>query len=131
MTCPACEARMPGDSRYCAACGARLNRLWIPIAALTLALVMVLLPATLYVWAGLPTTSNLSSARLPLSTRIYDRTGRVLLAEIHQGSERRHVVPISAIGQPMRQATVDIEDRGFYQHGGVSVLSLLRAGFQD
>ena len=108
-----------------------LGKPWLVVSAVFLAFFLVLLPGLLYVWAGLPSTSNLSTARLPLSTRIYDRTGTVLLAEIHQGSDRRHVVPISAIGQPMRQATVDIEDRGFYQHGGVSVLSLLRAGFQD
>jgi 1A family penicillin-binding protein len=103
----------------------------VVVGAVFLAFFLVLLPGLLYVWAGLPSTSNLSTARLPLSTKIYDRTGTVLLAEIHQGSDRRHVVPISAIAQPMRQATVDIEDRGFYQHGGVNVMSVLRAGFHD
>ncbi|TME74298.1 MAG: hypothetical protein E6I46_10760, partial [Chloroflexi bacterium] len=58
--------------------------------AIFLAVLLVVLPGMLYVWAGLPSTSNLSTARLPLSTRIYDRTGTILLAEIHQGSERRH-----------------------------------------
>src|SRR5437870_4046157 len=128
--CPACRYRLKPDSRYCSACGRRVVagprrmqvRPWMVPPAIFLAVLLVVLPGMLYVWAGLPSTSNLSTARLPLSTRIYDRTGTVLLAEVHQGSERRHVVPISAIGQPMRQATVDIEDRGFYQHGGVSVL---------
>src|SRR5437870_9949760 len=129
--CPACGHKLKPDSRFCSQCGglvrARRRRLrvrpWMVVPAVFLAGLLVVLPGLLYVWAGLPSTANLSTARLPLSTRIYDRTGTILLAEIHQGSERRHVVPISAVAHPMRQATVDIEDRGFYQHGGVSLLS--------
>lgn len=99
--------------------------------ALLLAVLLVLLPATLYVWAGLPSTSNLSTARLPLSTRIYDRTGTVLLAEIHQGSERRHIVPLSQVSPVMRQATIAVEDRTFYQHGAINLLRTGQAGLED
>jgi membrane peptidoglycan carboxypeptidase len=72
-------------------------RPWMVAPAILLAILLVVLPGLLYVWAGLPSTSNLSTARLPLSTRIYDRTGTVLLAEIHQGSDRRHIVPLSEV----------------------------------
>jgi len=34
--------------------------------AIFLAVLLVVLPGMLYVWAGLPSTSNLSTARLPL-----------------------------------------------------------------
>src|SRR6202022_1708644 len=80
---------------------------------------------------GLPSTSNLSTARLPLSTRIYDRTGTVLLAEIHQGSERRRIVPLSQVAPAMRQATIAVEDRSFYQHGGLNLLRTAQAGLAD
>ena len=96
-----------------------------------LAILLVVLPGILYVWAGLPSTSNLSTARLPLSTRIYDRTGTVLLAEIHQGSERRHIVPLSQVAPAMRQATIAVEDRTFYQHGGLNILRTGQAGLDD
>lgn len=99
--------------------------------AVFLAVLFVLLPGVLYVWAGLPSTSNLSTARLPLSTRIYDGTGSVLLADIHQGSERRHLVSLSQVAPVMQQATVAVEDRTFYQHGGLNLLRTLQAGFQD
>ena len=89
------------------------------------------LPGVLYVWAGLPSTANLSTARLPLSTRIYDRTGTVLLAEIHQGSERRQVVPIQQVAATMQKATVAVEDRTFYQHGGLNLLRTGQAGLDD
>jgi membrane peptidoglycan carboxypeptidase len=101
------------------------------VPAVLLAIVLVVLPGLLYVWAGLPSTSNLSTARLPLSTRIYDRTGTVLLAEIHQGSERRHIVPLSQVAPAMQQATIAVEDRTFYQHGGLNLLRTGQAGLDD
>ncbi len=101
------------------------------VPSVLLAFVLVVLPGLLYVWAGLPSTANLSTARLPLSTRIYDRTGTVLLAEIHQGSERRHIVPLSHVAPAMQQATIAVEDRTFYQHGGLNLLRTGQAGLDD
>jgi membrane peptidoglycan carboxypeptidase len=96
-----------------------------------LALLLVVLPGVLFVWAGLPSTANLSTARLPLSTRIYDRTGTILLAEIHQGSELRHIVPLRQVAPAMQKATVAVEDRTFYQHGGLNLLRTGQAGLDD
>jgi membrane peptidoglycan carboxypeptidase len=101
------------------------------VPAVVLALLLVVLPGVLYVWAGLPSTANLSTARLPLSTRIYDRTGTILLAEIHQGSERRHIVPLQQVAPAMQKATVAVEDRTFYQHGGLNLLRTGQAGLDD
>src|SRR6059058_5125072 len=118
--CPACRYRLKPDSRYCSACGRPvapgIRRVrfqpWMAAPAIFLAVLLVVLPGMLYVWAGLPSTSNLSTARLPLSTRIYDRTGTVLLAA-------------------MQQATVAVEDRTFYQHGGLNLLRTGQAGLND
>src|SRR5438132_5074607 len=137
--CPACRYRLKPDSRYCSACGRRVVagprrlqfRSWMVPPAIFLAVLLVVLPGMLYVWAGLPSTSNLSTARLPLSTRIYDRTGTILLAEIHQGSERRHIVPLSQVAPSMREATIAVEDRTFYQHGGLNLLRTGQAGLDD
>ncbi|HEY0493304.1 MAG TPA: transglycosylase domain-containing protein [Candidatus Dormibacteraeota bacterium] len=90
-----------------------------------------LLPSLLYIWAGLPSTGNLSQARLPLSTRIYDRTGTVLLADIHQGSDRRRIVPLGQVAPSLQQAMIAVEDRSFYQHGALNLLRTGQAGLQD
>ncbi|HEX3630247.1 MAG TPA: transglycosylase domain-containing protein [Candidatus Dormibacteraeota bacterium] len=137
--CPGCGHALKPDSRFCPECGRRLTlrgsrvgfRPWMIAPAALLAVVLVLLPTMLYVWAGLPSTSNLSTARLPLSTRIYDRTGTVLLAEIHQGSERRHIVPLAQVSPTMQRATIAVEDRTFYQHGALNLLRTGQAGLQD
>jgi penicillin-binding protein 1A len=43
----------------------------------------------------------------------------------------RTVVPSSQIPKTLKQATVAIEDRRFYQHGGVDYYAILRAGVRD
>src|SRR5438270_2647860 len=138
--CPSCGYKLKPDSRYCSSCGRTVAPAsqfrwrihpWMLVPAALLAVLLVALPGLLYVSAGLPSTSNLSTARLPLSTRIYDRTGTILLAEIHQGSERRHIVRLNAVAPAMRQATVAVEDRTFYQHGGLNLLRTGQAGLED
>jgi membrane peptidoglycan carboxypeptidase len=68
---------------------------------------------------------------LPLSTRIYDRTGTVLLAEIHKGSERRRLIPLSQVAPVMQQATVAVEDRNFYHEGALNLLRTGQAALDD
>src|SRR2546425_11189093 len=138
MFCSDCGGALKADSRYCSGCGRATAprspvrfRPWMVAPAVLLAILLVVLPGLLYVWAGLPSASNLSTARLPLSTRIYDRTGTVLLAEIHQGSERRHIVPLKQVAPAMQQATIAVEDRSFYQHGGLNLLRTGQAGLDD
>jgi len=43
----------------------------------------------------------------------------------------RTIVPGAAIPEILRQATVAIEDRRFYQHGGIDYEAILRAGVKD
>ncbi|MEI6494734.1 MAG: PBP1A family penicillin-binding protein [bacterium] len=64
------------------------------------------------------------------STKIYDRTGKVLLYDL-SGNERRTIVAFENISQNVKKATVAIEDSGFYQHSGISITGILRALFVD
>src|SRR2546425_9948073 len=138
MFCSDCGGALKADSRYCSGCGRATAprspvrfRPWMVAPAVLLAILLVVLPGLLYVWAGLPSASNLSTARLPVSTRIYDRTGTILLAEIHQGSELRHIVPLRQVAPAMQKATVAVEDRTFYQHGRLNLLRTGQAGVDD
>jgi len=62
------------------------------------------------------------------STKIYDRTGEVLLYEIH-GEEKRTVIALSDIPLHVQKATLAIEDAEFYQHPAFNWKSLVRAVF--
>jgi penicillin-binding protein 1C len=62
------------------------------------------------------------------STKIYDRTGKVLLYDVHEDITRT-VVEGDAIAPIMKEATIAIEDATFYEHAGVRPLATLRAVF--
>jgi len=78
----------------------------------------------------LPNPNTLMTRDIPQSTKIYDRTGNTLLYEIH-GDEKRTLVKIEDIPEILKQATISIEDRAFYEHHGVNWISLLRAVYVD
>ena len=84
----------------------------------------------LYSYAGeLPSLEHLSARNLPQTTRIYARDGRTLLEERYE--QRRTVVPLAQVSWDLRHATVAIEDRDFYNHGGVNPVRMLAAGVYD
>lgn len=60
------------------------------------------------------------------STKIYDRTGKVLLYNIY-GEEKRSIVPFDQISENLKHAVLTSEDARFYQHGGIDVESIIRS----
>ena len=79
---------------------------------------------------GLPNPFEISERKVAESTKIYDRTGKILLYEVH-GEEKRTIVPFDRISQRLKDATIVAEDFNFYTHAGVDVRSILRAVFID
>lgn len=87
--------------------------------------------AAFFVWAvtlPLPDFRSFENRQVKNSTQIYDRTGKVLLYDLHR-DEKRVVIPISEMGDPIKKATVAVEDANFYEHKGVRPLSILRSVF--
>jgi penicillin-binding protein 1C len=74
----------------------------------------------------IPDLSSFETRQISQSTKIYDRTGTVLLYDVNAGSKRT-VVPLSAISPYIQKATIAIEDVNFYNHGGIDVKSIFRA----
>ncbi len=78
----------------------------------------------------IPSIDSIQQSQLSQATKIYDRTGEVLLYDIFQ-DKRRSVVPFDQISPYIKQATIAIEDKNFYQHGGFVVSSLVRSVLVD
>lgn len=74
----------------------------------------------------LPDLKSFNTRQIINSTKIYDRTGTVLLYDVHQ-NVRRTDIPFSEMGTYIKNATVAIEDSNFYQNKGIRPLSILRA----
>jgi len=60
------------------------------------------------------------------STKIYDKTGEVLLYDVFK-EERRTVVPLSEVSVNLQNAILATEDDKFYDHHGVRVDALVRS----
>lgn len=74
----------------------------------------------------IPALESLSERRIDDSTKIYDRTGEILLYDFSQ-DVRRNVVPFENISHYAKEATLSIEDKDFYSHNGFVFSSFLRA----
>jgi 1A family penicillin-binding protein len=83
-----------------------------------------------YFAKDLPDPSSLGNRQVTESTKIYDRTGGILLYEIH-GEEKRTVVNLAEISSNLKNATIVAEDKDFYSHEGVDLRGIARALWRD
>ncbi len=74
----------------------------------------------------LPDFKSFNDRKIQSSTKIYDRTGKILLYDVHQDIKRT-IIPYESIGINIKNAVVAIEDSEFYQHKGVRISSIIRA----
>lgn len=92
------------------------------------ALLGALLIFILFTWYGrdLPAPGKLSQIS-ENSTVFYDRDGKVLF-EMYKDKNRLPVA-FKDISDHLKKATIAIEDKNFYTHGGISQVGILRAVF--
>lgn len=109
-----------------------MKKLFVALCAIGLALGLAGSASVVFLFAmtEIPEVETVHVDRLPQSTAIYDRTGEVLLWEVH-GEEKRTVVPFDQISRHLKNATIAIEDDSFYAHRGVRPLAIVRAALMD
>ena len=80
---------------------------------------------------SLPSIRGLDNASFAGDTIITDRTGRLLADVGYHTGDHRLAVPLKQIAPTMIQATVAIEDKGFYTNPGFDAMAILRAIYDD
>ena len=108
------------------------NRWWafpIVLAVSTaLAGVLLLAFAAAIIYPGLPSLETLTDYQPKIPLRVFSADGK-LIAEF--GEERRAMVRIGDVPQPLTQAILAAEDERFYQHSGVDYVGVARAAFSN
>jgi membrane peptidoglycan carboxypeptidase len=111
----------------------RRNALLRVLGVVLVLLVMVGLAGDAYAQSfidGLPSIQGLDSAVFAGDTIVTDKKG-VLLADVGNHGDHRLAVKLNAIAPVMIQATVAIEDRGFYTNPGFDISAIIRAAFDN
>ncbi len=82
----------------------------------------------LFFWSifkDLPRPEKLITRKVKQTTRIYDRNGNLLYKVFRQ--QNRTLIPFEKIPLVVKEATIAVEDKDFYQHQGISFSGIGRA----
>lgn len=102
------------------------RRAYVPAVIFATAVIFGCAVYIIVVLRSVPDVALLSQNRVAESTKIYDRTGTVLLYELY-GEQRRTVVAPDQIPDIVRKATIAVEDRNFYDHAAIDWKGVARA----
>jgi len=93
----------------------------------------IIIMAGVLIWVSsleIPDLSAFEERRVLQSTKIFDRTGEVLLYDLH-GDVKRTIIPFEDMSRHIKNATVAIEDDQFYNHFGIDIRAIVRAAIAN
>jgi len=80
----------------------------------------------IYYAKDLPRPEKFTERSFIESTKIFDRTGEVLLFELY-GEEKRKIIPFEQMPENIKNAIIAAEDANFYNHHGLDFEGIFRA----
>ena len=99
--------------------------LWLLVIGIIFFLILFI-----YIEMTLPAPDSIAARKITESTKIYDKTGEILLYDIH-GEEKRTIIPWDQIPESARKAALASEDAEFYNHKGLDISWIIRALLKD
>ncbi|MBI2020556.1 transglycosylase domain-containing protein [Candidatus Daviesbacteria bacterium] len=89
---------------------------------------LIFLSAIIFFATQVPSPSQLTNRDIASATKIYDKNGE-LLYDIYL-NQNRTPIKLADIPEHVKQATIAIEDKDFYKHGGFSIPGITRSVFE-
>src|SRR3989338_4878252 len=86
---------------------------------------LLLFGSVIFFATQIPSAEELTSRDVVSATKIFDRDGE-LLYDIYEDQNRTHI-KLNEVPEYVKQATIAIEDKDFYKHGGFSIVGITRA----
>lgn len=108
----------------------KARQVWLAILWVVVVGSICVFSLFIYLQRTLPDPAAIAIRKVSESTKIYDRTGQVLLYDIH-GEEKRTIISWDQIPANLKNATLAAEDASFYTHGGFDVRGILRSLYVD
>ena len=91
--------------------------------------IFIIIASAILIWIStlqIPDLDVFEERQVKQSTKIYDRSGEILLYDLHQ-DVRRTNIDFEEISHHLQNATLAIEDADFYNHAGISISGIMRA----
>lgn len=111
----------------------RIKKFWnfefVKKIALIFLSIGIIVTGIFMIWVSrlqLPDFRSFNDIKIQSSSKIYDRTGKILLYDVNQNIKRT-IIPYEQMGVNIKNATVAIEDSDFYNHNGIRISSIIRA----
>lgn len=104
-----------------------LSNLSSGMLLLVIGFLLILFSSVIFFATQVPSSSDLVNRDIAQATKIYDRGGE-LLYDIYQ-DQNRTPIKLSEVPIFVREATIAIEDKDFYKHGGFSIPGIVRSFF--
>lgn len=95
--------------------------------------VFLISTAAVLAWVStleIPDLSAFEERKVLQSTKIYDRTGEILLYDLNK-DVKRTIIPFEEMSRNIKNATVAIEDDQFYNHIGIDIKAIFRAAISN
>ena len=104
----------------------------LALAAVVAAIVLFIVGTGVVAWVSrdLPDPNRINDRQVSQSTKIYDRIGTHMLYEVYQ-NQKRTLINLDQMAASALKATIAVEDKNFYEHSGIQIKSIIRAGFNN
>lgn len=106
-----------------------LSNLSTSMLVVVVGFLLVFFGSIVFFATQVPSPSELINREIASATKIYDKNGE-LLYDIYQ-NQNRTPIKLTDVPEHVKQATIAIEDKDFYEHSGFSVIGIARAAIDS